>query len=380
MNEKTLYDSVGYALKKLLFEDPYYAIFMASLDKQETTRVPTLAVGLNGVNVTLLINREFWFSLPLEKQLGVCKHEILHLVFMHLTTANKYPIHTLDNIATDLEINQYIKPEWLPKGALTLEWAKDVFGVTLDQKMGRDYYYKKLLDKVSENQDLGQAAHFWDAFDELSEAEKYVVQNQLNSIMKASSDAMEAMSPGSTPGEIKNLIQLTKAPPRFDWKKHIRLWVGNSKTPQIKQTRFKPNPYFTENPMVKVKHKQNILCAIDTSASVSNEELGEFMSEIYNLWKFGNTITILCVDTKIYDPYEYRGQSEVKISGRGGTYFTPTLNYFNSKKEYDCMLYFTDGEAELPPNAIKPMLWVISSKGKTEYIKEHNGKILKINV
>jgi len=377
--ETTLYDSVGYALKKLLFEDPYYAIFMTSLDKQETTRVPTLAVGLNGVNVTLLINKDFWFGLTPQERLGVCKHEILHLVFMHLTTSERYPLHTLDNIATDLEINQYIKPEWLPKGGLTLSWAKETFGVNLEPKRGRDYYYKELLNTIPQDFNLGSAEHFWEAFDKLSEAEKYVVQNQINSIMNTASDTMEAMQPGSTPGEIKALIKLHKIPPRFDWKKYLRLWVGNSKTPQIKQTRFKPNPYFTENPMVKVKHKQNILCAIDTSGSVSDGELGEFMSEIYNLWKSGNTITILCVDTKIYDPYEYRGQSEIKIHGRGGTYFTPTLDYFNSKKEYDCMIYFTDGEAELPPKAIKPMLWVISSKGKTEYIKEHNGKILCID-
>ena len=42
------------------------------------------------------------------------------------------------------------------------------------------------------------------------------------------------------------------------------------------------------------------------------------------------------------------------------------------------MIYFTDGEAELPPNAIRPMLWVVSSRGTTSAIQNHNGKILKI--
>jgi predicted metal-dependent peptidase len=42
------------------------------------------------------------------------------------------------------------------------------------------------------------------------------------------------------------------------------------------------------------------------------------------------------------------------------------------------MIYFTDGYAELPPNANRPMLWVVSSNGGIEAIKNHNGKILKI--
>jgi predicted metal-dependent peptidase len=86
----------------------------------------------------------------------------------------------------------------------------------------------------------------------------------------------------------------------------------------------------------------------------------------------------LCADTTIYEPYIYKGQTEIKIHGRGGTYFTPVLEYFNTHPEYSCMIYFTDGYAELPPNANRPMLWVVSSNGGIEAIKNHNGKILKI--
>lgn len=379
MEGRTLYEDVGITLRKLLMtQDPYYALFCIGLDKQETTKVPTMAVGLNGVNVILYINKEFWFGMSFEEKFGVCKHEMMHLCFMHLITGNSYPNRKLDNIATDLEINQYIAKDHLPEGCITLESVKKEFGVDCPPKSGRDVYYKMLESKVPEEFDLGDNEHFWEAIEQLSEADKAVIQNQINWRMEHTSQELEKSKPGSTPGEISTLIALHKIPPRFDWKKYIRLWVGNSSEVYTKQSRFKPNPFFPGTPSSKIKLKHNILCAIDTSGSVSNEELEEFMSEIYNLWKFGHTITILCVDTKIYEPYIYKGSAEIEMYGRGGTYFTPTIEYFNTHPEYSCMIYFTDGYAEMPPNANKPMLWVVSSNGGTSAIDGHNGKILKI--
>lgn len=378
MNEVTLYDDVGITLRKLLMIDPYYAMFMMTLDKQETDKVPTMAVGLNGINVVLYINPKFWFGMSRDERFGVCKHEMLHLCMMHLLTCERYSNHKLDNIACDAEINQYINPKHLPKDHISLQSIKEQFGVDLVEKQGRDVYYKALYDKVPEDYDLGNNEHFWEIFDQLTEAEKSVIQNQITYQMEATADEMRK-SHGTVPGEIAALIALTKEPPRFDWKKHIRQWVGNSAEVETRVSRFKPNPYFPETPTTKIKQKQMILAAIDTSGSVSEKELGEFMSEIYNLWKMGYVITILCADTKIYEPYIYKGQHEIKIHGRGGTYFTPIIEYFNERPQYSSMIYFTDGYAELPPNTIKPMLWVISSNGGISAIEKHNGKKLKID-
>lgn len=373
----TLYEDIGKAMKQLLFEDPYYALFLLGIQKQETTAVPTLAVGLTGLNVTLLINKDFWDRLPLNQKLGVLKHEVLHLCFYHLTSSEYYPNHILDNIATDLEINQYIKPNNLPPGGVTMDYIQQVFGVTLPEKKGRDFYYKELSKHLPPQMpSMGDAEHFWEKVNGLSEADKAVIQNQIVSMMEDAANELEKSRPGTVPGEISQQLTLVKKEPLFDWAKYIRLWVTNSTEVTLKQTRFKPNPYFPRNPSGKLKMKHNILCAIDTSGSVSEHVLHKFLAEIYNLWRFGHTINIMCIDTKMYDPYVYKGSAEVKISGRGGTSFTPTLEYFNRSNEYSVMIYFTDGEAELPPKANKPMLWVID--GTDKYIKEHNGKILKI--
>lgn len=373
----TLYEDVGKTLKKLQLMDPYYALFMMGLEKQETKRVPTMAVGLKGINTILYINPDFWFGMTKDERYGVCKHEMLHLCFMHLLQLGQYPNQKLHNIATDAEINQYIDPRYLPKDHINIEQLSEEFNITLDQKAGSDYYYKKLKDKIPEDFDLGDAEHFWEEFEKLTEAEQAVVENQITYLMEATAEEI-AKGRGTVPGEISGLIAMRKKPPKFDWKKHMRQWVGNSSEVYTKPSRFKVNAFFPGTPASKIKLKQNILFAIDTSGSVSEAELEECMSELFHIWKLGHTVTILCADTQLYEPYIYQGQNDVKIHGRGGTYFSPVLEYFNSNPQYSCMIYFTDGGAELPPNANRPMLWVISSQGDDRAIKEHNGKKLII--
>ena len=47
------------ALKKLIFKDPFYGLFLLNLDKQYTDKLDaTLAVARNGINTVLLINKE----------------------------------------------------------------------------------------------------------------------------------------------------------------------------------------------------------------------------------------------------------------------------------------------------------------------------------
>lgn len=380
----TLYEEVGKTIMKLLIRDPYYALFLMGIDKQETTQVPTLAVGLAGIDIRLLINKEFWTSLSNEYKYGIIMHEALHICYFHLLDSSDYPDHKIDNIACDMEINQFISKDLLPEECIWLEdFQKKYPELQLEPLRGRRYYYNKLKSLPEEEQqklgsNLGNNEHFWKVFDELSESDKEVIRNQVSYMMEEAAEQCRKQQ-GTVPGNIEQLMKLNKKePPKFDWKKYIRQWVGMSQDIYFKQTRFKPNFYFRGNPSQKVKFKQQLLVAIDTSGSVSNDELQEFMSEIKHLYKFGHLIYIMCVDTQLYEPYLYKGVDEFKISGRGGTYFTPTLEYFNQHPEYSCMIYFTDGEAELPPNSNKPMLWVISSRGTDKYIKEHNGKVLRI--
>lgn len=122
-----------------------------------------------------------------------------------------------------------------------------------------------------------------------------------------------------------------------------------------------------------------MLLAIDTSGSVSDNELKEFMNEIKHIHKAGVDITIIQCDTKINSIKPYNGKNELEINGRGGTEFDPVLEYFNNNlKKYTSLVYFTDGEGY---PRIKPkgnMLWVLSEQS---YMNEKlPGKVIKLEL
>lgn len=46
------------ALKKLIYKDPFYGIFLLNVDKQYTDKLDVIAaVARNGINCTLLVNK-----------------------------------------------------------------------------------------------------------------------------------------------------------------------------------------------------------------------------------------------------------------------------------------------------------------------------------
>ena len=48
------------ACKIILFDKPFFGLFLLGMNKEYSTRVPTAAVAKKGVGVELLVNEEFW--------------------------------------------------------------------------------------------------------------------------------------------------------------------------------------------------------------------------------------------------------------------------------------------------------------------------------
>jgi predicted metal-dependent peptidase len=125
--------------------------------------------------------------------------------------------------------------------------------------------------------------------------------------------------------------------------------------------------------------KQHMLLAIDTSGSVSNDELLEFMNEIHHIYKAGVDITIVQCDTKINSIKPYTGKSEMNIHGRGGTEFDPVLEYYNENlKKYTSLVYFTDGECSTSVRPKNNVLWVLSERSYMN--NDLPGKVIKLEL
>jgi predicted metal-dependent peptidase len=203
------------------------------------------------------------------------------------------------------------------------------------------------------------------------------MQNNINTILKNTAEQVEKMH-GSIPGEFSELIDKLrkKKPEVFNWKAYFRRLLGSIYDINIRVTRRKQSKRFEDAAGIQHKKKVSILVAVDTSGSVSKEELQEFFSEIDYVYKAGARVTIVQCDTRINAVEDYNGKNVPEIKGRGGTDFNPPVEYYiKHKKEYAYLIYFTDGECSLPDKKPSGMVWVISSRG---YHQEYPGKVIYI--
>ena len=382
--------------KELMLKEPYYGFFLIMLNKLwDSKRVPTAGVSKNGINYQLTINTEFWESLSEDHRYGLLKHELLHIAFGHLTTFFKFTNKKLANVAMDMEINQYISKQYLPEGGIDIDNYTDI---ELDRKAGARYYYDKLnqlqdekdkngttgdpnMDKLLEDIENGDIPDHstWEDFEDLTEAEQKLIEKQLQKVLTDAKEQTEKKK-GNIPGEIEGLIIIEEiVKPKFDWRGFIRRFTGISTKVYTKKTRRKENRKFPDNPGLKVKMRQHMLLAIDTSGSVSDDELKEFMNEIHHIYKAGVEITIIQCDTIIRSIEAYKGKFEMTVQGRGGTEFNPVLEYFNENlRKYTSLVYFTDGECYTDVKPKSHVLWVLSERSSMN--DRLPGKVIRLEL
>tara|TARA_R100000951_G_C2620603_1_gene174335 strand:- start:25 stop:1179 length:1155 start_codon:yes stop_codon:yes gene_type:complete len=358
--------------KTLIFTEPFYGLFLVGLNKVYTDKISTAGVSKHGIGVQLTVNPDFFRDLSENHRIGLLKHELLHISFGHLMLRDLYSDKKLFNIAADLEINQYIDFEYLPDGGLTLNTFPEL---NLPRRAGTKVYYEmleqarqdgscpsldSLLDQMNGNSPYCHDT--WDDFEDIPEAEKKLIQKQVEHRLKENAEQTEKRC-GSIPGELQDLIQRLRhiEPPKFDWKGYLRRFVGNSSIVYTKKLRRKYNKRYSGNPGLKIKFKNHICVGIDTSGSVSNSELNEFFSELTHMHKTGHKITIVQCDTKINSIKDFNPKCDWEIHGRGGTIFQPVIDHYNDFGKYTALIYFTDGEAGSPDKCPNNTLWVHSS-------------------
>ena len=391
-------DSLGKASKDLMWKEPFYGFFLLMLNKVWNTKVPTAGVSKHNINYQLAINEDFWMSLSENHRIGLLKHELLHIAYFHLSMYFNFPDKRLANVAMDMEINQYIDADYLPEGGINID---DYAELNLDRKAGCRYYYQMLkqakdekdkngtsgcpnfdnLCDAMDNGDGGLPDHStWEEFGELTEAEQKLMQKQMDTILEKVAEQTEKKR-GTVPGHIKDhLIEISKLePPKFNWRGYMRRFTGTSTKIYTKKIRRKENRRYSENPGLKIKMKQHMLLGIDTSGSVSDSELKEFMNEITHIHKCGVDVTIIQCDTTIRSIEPFDPRKELAVHGRGGTEFDPVLEYYNKNLgKYTSLVYFTDGECSTDVTPKAPVLWVLSEQSSMN--DSLPGKVIKLEL
>jgi predicted metal-dependent peptidase len=378
----------------------FWADFMVQLQPRWSKEVDTAGVcqAPDGINVMLYMNEDFLMKIgsppnPNYKvyPVSLLTHEVMHVGFAHHLSMADYKHKDIFNLAADCLVNSYIPKKDLP--VWTDEKGNKFEAVTVDSfpelkmepKKDTRYYYDKLVKAHEEKScpnlegmlsqmsrdgfgDTPWEHKTWKSFQDMTDADKALMSQQTGQALATAFDRLPDghKDRGLLPGEITEIIERIKnpAPPKFNWKGFLRNFVNNSEVCGMRRTRRKDNERYPDNPALKVLHKKRVLVGIDTSGSVSNEELMEFMGEMEHIHKCGTDITVVQCDTVIRSVEKFKPRMDITFHGRGGTILTPVLEYFTEhRKEFTCLIFFTDGGCEPTPDWFHGRcLWVLSNR------------------
>ena len=110
---------------------------------------------------------------------------------------------------------------------------------------------------------------------------------------------------------------------------------------------------------------------LDTSGSISDKEMQEFISEINAIkGQVRARLSVLACDAEVNQqcPWQFEPWEEVKLpehmKGGGGTDFRPPFEFVDKQDHQpDLMVYFTDAEGEFPQNPPPyPVIWLVKGK------------------
>ena len=267
------------------------------------------------------------------------------------------------NIAADLAINCNI--EGLPSSAL---FPKKF---DLPDNQSAEFYYEKLKKETGDKGEFGDITEgkgellddhsMWGDFD------KDVIEEKVKQISaRAIKKQMEKGGFGNMPGSlVDEIMALNK--PKVKWFREIRNFVQKSVLRGRKPTRKRENRRTGEkfpfhNPGSSRNTISKLLLAIDTSGSITDEQIKAFLTEINALVYLVET-HVIQFDTQIHGEPQVLSKkvNSFTIRGRGGTCFEPAINMFIDKG-YDGLIMFTDGYATFPdisPNKQKKIMWAL---------------------
>ena len=183
--------------------------------------------------------------------------------------------------------------------------------------------------------------------------------------------AAQEKNRGTMPGSWKAAIDQRNAA-YIDWTEALQNFLTDAGN-NIATTWARPNRRFIDGgdyfPNIKREGIEHLVIAVDTSGSVSDKELRQYLSETMEIVEmFNPKITFMPCDARLgkvqtFEPGEYPDEIEGwEIGGRGGTSFDPPFKYVENvmDDEPTALIYFTDGECYYPDEPEYPVLWCIS--------------------
>ena len=315
--------------------------------------------------------RTFMEKLTDEEVAGVVLHENLHVLLKHIPRHRDLMKEDarLANMAMDYIVNDIIvniqdkKLCKLPDGGLY-------------DPMFHDWSVRRVYDYLKKEQDEGGGGGRGESMDEHGDGLVDGMSKEEQDELRRDID--EAINQGGIlagkygakiPRAIKELMV-----PEVDWREITQdFWTAHVRgKDELTWRRFNKHRLADDHylPSGISETVGEVILAIDTSGSISNEDISRVASHIGDLCTTlaPERIRVLWWDTKVHGEQVFEGdytniKTLLKPMGGGGTKAGCVSEYMiKNNLAADCMIMFTDGYVEDPViwNVSTPCLWLIT--------------------
>lgn len=341
------------ARSALIFDQPFFGVLALHLEVIQDETIPTMATD----GFRLLWNSDFVTSLDDKEIMGVLAHEVLHNAYRHHTRRQtRDPL--LWNVAADFAINRDLLDAkfMLPKGHLHDKrfgeaGAEEIYAILMRE--GKAARFKGgsdpggcgvVMDAPGSSADRAANDSKWE-----------LATRQALAVAKAA---------GTLPGYLKRLAEALNKP-RVDWRDVLRRFIDDVSHRDYSWTR--PNRRFVGQGVILpgwiADGVSKIVCAVDTSGSISEADLIQFASEIRGVLDDGavSSVIVIYADARVQHSETFEAGDVVRLDakGGGGTDFRDTFRVISrDHQDAAAVVYLTDlCVSQFGEEPACPVLW-----------------------
>ena len=349
-----------------------------------TDDLPTAAT--NGRDV--IYNPNFIKTLD-DKELNyVVLHEALHKAYQHMNLWKKLHKENpmLANMAADYVVN-YAIHEADEHGEITKRPDSALFDLAY-KGMTTKQIFDMLKTEYEQNGgnggEAGHDTHDWEGAESLSDEEKKEVAKQIDQALRQG-EIIRGKMQGNKNRSINEILE-----PKVNWREQLRDFVTATCKNKDKTSWKRPHKRFIGHdiymPSMIGESIGQIVVGIDTSGSIGDKELNEFLTEVVAICDevSPSSIELLYWDTHVaghetYNQGDYHALVQTtKPAGGGGTHVGCVNQYIKDKRiQPEAIIILTDGyvEDDFGGNWDYPTLWAITTK----HITSPHGKTIHID-
>jgi predicted metal-dependent peptidase len=330
-------------------------------------------------------NRGYIEKLSFEQTKFMLAHEALHCALIHFARREHRNKRRWD-VACDYAVNPMLLADGLtpPPGALIAERfrglaAEEIYPALRDQDQEQTLDQHLYDDSVEPHghhpgpsqpgapQDIQAQSSLAPTPTPLTAAEREQLSLQWQ--QRLAGAAQSAMQAGKLGGHWQRLVD-DLLQPKLSWRALLAQYLMSATRDDYDFARPSRREGAAILPGVRGVGL-DVVVALDTSGSISDEEMEEFVSEINAIKSQLNArVQLLACDERL-DPDSPRVAETweplslpEKFEGGGGTRFTPVFEWVDAQAQRPGVLvYFTDAEGEFPPaEPAYPVFWLVKGK------------------